>query len=257
MSSATFYFSPCPNDTFIMYAIVHEKISLSGFQFEFHLADIEELNLKAIYGSPDIIKVSAALYNEIRDNYTMLVAGAAFGLTGGPMLVAKPGKLLSNESLVALPGKHTTAGSLFRRYYSHYRNIKYSQFSEILAEILCGYADAGVIIHEDRFIFKEKGLKCINDLGLQWINETGLPVPLGMFVVKNSFDRERINALNVLLIQSIKYARLHYDEVFPWVEKHAQNKNPDIIKKHIEYYVNNFSLNLEAEGIRAVEMLNE
>ncbi len=255
MKTINLYFSSCPNDTFITYAIIHGRIPLNGFDFHFHIADIEELNLAALSGIADIVKISTALLPKVNVKYFMLGTGAAFGIHGGPMLVSKPGKTIDKSSLIALPGLHTTAGALFKRYYNYHQNIQYVLFSEIFSHLLTGQVDAGVIIHEDRFTYSQHGLICLDDLGARWINDTGFPVPLGVFVALKSFDIEEKQSLNCIFKQSIQYAWQNYDEVFPWIEKHSQNKNPDIIKKHIEYYVNKFSLNLEAVGFSAIEQL--
>lgn len=256
MKKFTLAFSPCPNDTFMMYAIVHQTIDLRGFQFETQLHDIETLNNEALKGTYDITKASAAVLSHISQKYTLLKSGAAFGLDGGPLLIAPFGKKLNEHSIIAIPGEHTSAHALFRRYYKKPCRKTFVLFSDIFQLLSSGQVDAGVIIHEDRFTFSQHGFECISDLGFEWKKETNLPVPLGIFLAKNTIQSNYIAVINEIIAESIVYAHSNYDKVFPWIREHARNEHPDIIRKHIEYYVNDLSFDMGEIGFSAIELLN-
>jgi len=255
MKKLSLAFSSCPNDTFMMYAIVHKKIDLSGIEFDVEIMDIEKLNQAAISGRFDVSKASAALFPEVSVNYFLLNSGAAFGIDGGPILIAGQNSNLNEESTIAIPGEYTSAHALFKRYYKEPCKKEFVLFSDIFALISSGRADAGVVIHEDRFTFWQHGFECVSDLGLEWKKETALPVPLGIFIAKSELSDAIRNNLNRMITQSIEYARLNYDEVFPWVKEYARNEHPDVIRKHIDYYVNVFSTDMGKEGMSALRML--
>ncbi len=252
----TLAFSPCPNDTFMMYALVHGKIDLKGFEFEYDLLDIEKLNRAAFNNKYDITKASAAAFPLLRENYNLLTSGAAFGLEGGPLLIKKPNVVPDEKSLIVIPGEHTSAHALFKKYYKRPCRKQFVLFSDIFALLSSGRADAGVIIHEDRFTFRQHGFECVFDLGLEWKKETGLPVPLGVFLIKKNVDQEIVSSVNELIRQSIVWSRFHYNKVFPWMKEHARNEHPDVIRKHIEYYVNDYSLDMGLIGAEAIRRLS-
>lgn len=257
MKKLHFAFSPCPNDTFMMYALVHKKIDLCGLEFDVEFLDIEKLNQAARSGQFDVTKASAAILPFVQDQYVLLDSGAAFGIEGGPVLICNPSHHLNDQSRIVIPGEYTSANALFRRYYKKPCVKEYVLFSDIFALLSSHRADAGVIIHEDRFTYMQHGFECVFDLGLEWKNETGLPVPLGIFVAKNHLDSEIIQILDDLIKESILYARSHYSEVLPWIQEHARNEHPDVIKKHIDYYVNDLSLDMGDTGQLSLKRLNE
>lgn len=249
-------FSPCPNDTFMMYALVHEKINLCGLKLDFEFLDIEKLNRAARSGQFDITKASAAILPFVQDQYVLLESGSAFGIDGGPVLVCNPRHQLNDQSRIVIPGEYTSAHALFKRYYKKPCVKEFALFSDIFALLSSQRADAGVIIHEDRFTYMQHGFECVSDLGLEWKKETGLPVPLGIFIAKNQLGSEIISILNNLIKDSILYAQEHYGEVFPWIQEHARNEHPEVIKKHIDYYVNDFSLDMGTPGKSSLKLLN-
>jgi 1,4-dihydroxy-6-naphthoate synthase len=253
----TIAFSPCPNDTFIMYAVVHKKIELFDFNFEAVMLDIEDLNLNALNNSYAITKASAAIFQRVKAFYSILNSGAAFGTDGGPLLVAKPNVVFNKNSVIALPGEHTTANALFEKFFKQAHKKKYVLFSTVFEQIIEGSADAGVVIHEDRFTYGEHGLTCVMDLGKQWKKNIGLPVPLGVFLASNGFAKEQKIQLSKIIADSIAYSRKHYEEVFPWIQSHSDNKDKRIIRQHINYYVNNLSLSMGQVGKTAIEHLKK
>jgi len=248
-------FSPCPNDTFMMYALVHRKIDLQGLEFDFKFLDIEKLNQAAIKGAFQITKASAALLPLVKNQYKLLPSGGAFGSEGGPLLIARPGVDLNENSVIVIPGEHTSAHVLFNKYYKKPCVKQFVVFSEIFAFLSSSRADAGVIIHEDRFTYWQHGFECVADLGLEWKKETNLPVPLGVFLIKNDVDNGLVLVVGDLIKKSIEWASHNYDEVFPWMKENARNENPDVIRKHIEYYVNEYSLDMGKQGLEAVQVL--
>jgi 1,4-dihydroxy-6-naphthoate synthase len=250
-------FSPCPNDTFIMYAIVHKKIELYDFEFKITFLDIEKLNTAALKNEFHITKASAALLPFVQNTYTLLQSGAAFGKEGGPLLIANAEFEHSPNNVIAIPGIYTSAHALFNRYYTHKCKKEFVLFSEIFALLASGRCHAGVIIHEDRFTFWQHGFECIQDLGLEWKKETELPVPLGVFLAHQSLDSQTIQNIEKIIGKSIEYARNNFDETLPWIQEYARNEHPDVIKKHIDFYVNEYSLNMGADGKRGIETLNK
>jgi len=250
-------FSPCPNDTFIMYAIVHKKIELYDIEFEITFLDIEKLNSAALNNEFQVTKSSAALLPHVQNHYNLLQSGAAFGKEGGPLLIAKPEFAHSPNNVIAIPGNYTSAHALFNRYYTHTCKKEFVLFSDIFALLASGRCDAGVIIHEDRFTYWQHGFECILDLGLEWKKETNLPVPLGIFMSHQSVDNTTVEKIELIMGRSIEYAINNFDEVLPWIQEYARNEHPEVIKKHIEFYVNEYSMNMGANGKKSIETLNK
>ena len=188
----TLGFSPCPNDTFIFDAMVHHKIDTEGLEFEVVMEDVEELNQRAFAHELDITKLSFHAYAYLINRYVLLSAGSALGNNCGPLLIAK--KEMSekeiNNSKIAIPGKFTTANFLLGLAYPKAQNKIPVLFSEIEEAILSGKVDAGLVIHETRFTYHERGLVKIIDLGEYWEGDTGLPIPLGGIVVKRGLSTE-------------------------------------------------------------------
>jgi 1,4-dihydroxy-6-naphthoate synthase len=252
-------FSPCPNDTFIFEAIVHGKIDLEGLQFDFRMEDVETLNHYALNGKADMIKVSYHAYLYLQPKFILLKSGSALGSGNGPLLIAK--KEIPPEDIplynIAIPGEYTSAHLLFRLAFPDAHLKRFMVFSEIEDAILEGRADAGVIIHENRFTYQEKGLYRILDLGEFWEDLTHLPVPLGGIIVKRSLGWDMINKLNRIMHRSVEYAMTHGPEVMPFVKANAQEMNEEVMLKHIGLYVNEFTLELGEKGSGAVSKLLE
>jgi len=250
-------FSPCPNDTFMFDALVHSRIDTEGLHFEVVMEDVETLNQKALNGELSVSKVSFAAFTRMTDTYQMLNAGSAMGMGVGPLLIAKNPELWEGNpnASVAIPGKNTTANFLFNLFFPSSKNKKEMIFSEIENAVLSGTVDAGVIIHENRFTYEQKGLKKICDLGTLWENETGLPIPLGGIAVKKNLPEELKAKIDRVVRRSIEFAFANPESSVEYVKAHAQEMDEAVRRKHIETYVNDFSVDLGEEGRKAIEVL--
>jgi 1,4-dihydroxy-6-naphthoate synthase len=253
----TLGFSTCPNDTFIFDAMVNRKIDTEGLHFSLHLADVEELNQLAFASTLDISKVSYHAFAYLSANYQLLSAGSALGFNNGPLLISKH-KIFPDELdglKIAIPGKYTTANLLLSIAYPNLLLKKEYLFSDIEEVILSGEADAGVIIHENRFTYQAKGLKKIVDLGEYWEQQTGLPIPLGGIIVKRRLPQTIRLKINRVLRRSVEYAIANPNDSLPFVRKHAQSMDESVMRSHIELYVNDFSVDLGAKGREAITVL--
>lgn len=259
MKQLSFGFSPCPNDTFMIDAMLHEKLEASNYSFEPVIEDVEELNERALRGELDLTKLSYHAFMHVTDKYQMLPAGSALGFGVGPLLIAK--KHLSENEIeqarIALPGKWTTANWLFSLRYPAAENKVDMLFSEIEGAVASGAVDAGVIIHENRFTYAERGFTRIIDLGTYWEDQTKLPIPLGGIAIRKSLSLETKKDIARVLKSSIQYAFDHPGTGSDFIRAHAQEMAPDVLKKHIELYVNAFSLDLGGLGRKAVRKMFE
>jgi len=250
----TLGFSPCPNDTFFFDALVHHKIDTEGLEFDVVLADVEQLNKWALEGKLDITKLSYNAFTNCVSDYVLLDSGSALGRNCGPLLIKKPEAILTRESKIAIPGKYTTANMLLNMSYPDYKNKIEILFSDIEDDIINGNVDAGIIIHENRFTYKEKGLEKVKDLGELWEEETGLPIPLGGIVIKRSLSFEVQEKMERVLRESVEYAFANPNSSADYVKYHAQEMEKEVINAHINLYVNDFSISLGIEGREAVEL---
>lgn len=250
-------FSPCPNDTFMFEALVNQKIDLRGLSFDVYMADIEELNHNVLKGKPDISKISFALYPEIIDSYTLLTSGSAIGYGNGPLLLSNYGELPDRgDSIhIAIPGEHTTANLLLNFAYPHLQNKKVYIFSDIEDAILNEEVDAGVIIHESRFTYQEKGLQLITDLGKYWESVTQLPVPLGGLAIRRDLGKKIQHKIRQIIHDSIQYALTNPSDSLSYIKENARELDEQVIRKHIDLYVNEFSLNLGQTGKKSIRKL--
>jgi 1,4-dihydroxy-6-naphthoate synthase len=254
-------FSPCPNDCFIFDAIVNRRIDLEGLEFAVHLADVEDLNQTALAGQAQITKLSYYAYAHCTERYVLLDAGSALGRNCGPLLISKRDisrqEAAQGSLRIAIPGKYTTANFLLGLAFPRAQNTSELVFSEIEAALLRDEYDAGLIIHENRFTYEAKGLKKIIDLGEFWESGTGAPIPLGGIVISRLLPDEVKHCVNRVLRRSIEHAFAHRAETLPFVRAHAQEMSEEVMYKHIDLYVNDFSVHLGHEGRRAVELLFE
>ena len=253
-------FSPCPNDTFIFDALVHGRIDTEGLTFSVQLADVEELNQLALQETLNVTKVSYHAYGYLVDGYQLLDAGSALGCGVGPLLVkAKKENFggVNNESHVAIPGVLTTANYLLGLAYPEVTRKEAVLFSEIERLVLTDQFDAGLLIHENRFTYAERGLEKIADLGEYWENTTGLPIPLGGIVIQRSLPDEVRERMGRVLARSVKYALAHPEASAAYVRQHAQEMDPEVRRRHIELYVNDYTVSLGEEGRAAVRYFIE
>ncbi len=257
----TLGFSPCPNDTFIFDALVNKKIDTEGFEFEAVLADVETLNQWALEGKLDITKLSFPAFFRSLTNYTLLNAGSALGKGVGPLLITDSAQEISeddiNQGSIALPGIHTTANLLFTFAYPNAIDKQFMIFSAVENALINKEVDFGVIIHENRFTYQQKGLHKVKDLGEYWEEKMELPIPLGGIAINQSIKRSAALKINELIRKSIEYAFANYPVIADYVKEHSQEMNEDVMRQHIDLYVNNYSLDLGDEGREAIENLHE
>lgn len=250
-------FSPCPNDTFIFYAMLHNKIDTEGLEFEVLMADVEELNQKAFAKELDITKLSYHAYGYLIDDYVLLDAGSALGNNCGPILIAKEKLPLESleKSRIAIPGKFTTANFLFRLAYPSLAEGQEMLFSDIEPAILKDEINAGLIIHENRFTYEDKGLVKIRDMGEFWEDTYQVPIPLGGIVANRKLPLEVQQKINRVMRRSVAYAQENPAETLPYVSQYAQEMNTEVMQQHINLYVNKFTLDLGVLGKKAVQTL--
>jgi 1,4-dihydroxy-6-naphthoate synthase len=257
----TLGFSPCPNDTFIFDALVNKKIDTEGFEFDAVLADVETLNQWALEGRLDITKLSFPAFFRSLQNYTLLDAGSALGKGVGPLLITdSPTELTEeeiNQASVALPGIHTTANLLFSYAYPDAIDKKFMLFSAIEDALVNKEVDLGVIIHENRFTYQQKGLHKVKDLGEYWEEKMELPVPLGGIAINQSIKRSAALKVNELIRKSLDFAFKNYPAIPDYVKQHSLEMSEDVMRQHIDLYVNNYTLDLGDEGKEAIENLHE
>ena len=263
----TLGFSPCPNDTFIFDALVNKKIDTEGLDFEVVPEDVQTLNTWAKQDKLDITKLSYGVLPLVLDKYIVLNSGGALGKGVGPLLISNGKQAISNkqlatgneqetrdivnESAIAIPGENTTANFLFSQAYPDAKNKVFLRFDEIENFVAAGKG-LGVIIHENRFTYKQKGLHKIADLGDYWEQQTGNPIPLGGIVIRRSINREIQQQVDGLIKKSIQYAYALYPQISNYVKQHSQEMNEAVMRQHIDLYVNNFTLDLGTEGRNAV-----
>lgn len=253
----TLGYSPCPNDTFIFDAMIHHRIDTEGLEFEVQLGDVEQLNQKAFANELNITKLSYHAYAYLISSYTLLTSGSALGNNCGPLLIAKtaiPKEDLSTKK-IAIPGKYTTANFLLSLAFPKALQKQETLFSAIEQQVLDGEVDAGLIIHENRFTYQDKGLVQLIDLGEWWEQTTRLPIPLGGIVVQRSLPAELQQKINRVLRRSIEFAFENPEASLPYVRAHAQEMDLSVIQQHIGLYVNDFSVDLGAKGKAAIQHL--
>jgi 1,4-dihydroxy-6-naphthoate synthase len=252
-------FSPCPNDTFIFDALVNRKIDTGRFEFEVMLEDVQTLNRWALEKKLDISKVSYGVWPLLQEEYSLLDSGGALGKGVGPLLISKNNILLGDidKLSVAIPGEQTTAHLLFSMAFPQAKKKKFMVFNRIESAVLNGEVDCGVIIHENRFTYMQKGLVKQMDLGEFWEQKTKSPIPLGGIVMRNKFSAADCSEVDRLIRDSVAYAEAYYPDLSDYVIEHAQEMQESVMRQHIDLYVNQFSLSLGEEGRHAVKVLLE
>ena len=249
-------FSPCPNDTFIFHAMLHNLVDTEGLIFEPFIADVEELNKRAFNRNLDITKLSYFAFAHLIEFYVLLNSGSALGNNCGPLLINKSGSISDLEEIkVAIPGCYTTANFLLSLYKPEIKNKTEMIFSEIEDEVISEKVDAGLIIHENRFTYSKKGLQKIVDLGEWWENEFKLPIPLGGIVVNRRINKNIQHKIDRVLKRSVQYAIKNPKMSKDFVKKYSQEMTDDVINAHINLYVNNYTIHLGETGKNAVKFL--
>ncbi len=255
----TLGFSPCPNDTFIFDAMVNGKIDTMGLTFHYVMEDVGTLNAWAEQGKLDITKLSYSTFLHTVNRYSLLHSGSALGEGVGPLLVCKkPLDLANIESFkIAIPGFNTTANLLLSLAYPRAKNKTELVFNEIEAAVMDGTFDAGLIIHEGRFTYQKKGLTKLIDLGDWWEQTTHTAIPLGGIVIRRSIGKEICAKVDSIIKASIAYSWKHYPELAPFVKENAQEMEEDVMRRHINLYVNDYSNDLGEKGRNAIATLFE
>jgi 1,4-dihydroxy-6-naphthoate synthase len=255
MKKISLGYSSCPNDTFIFYALAHKKLK-TDVEFSQILRDVETLNKMAFHNELDVTKASFHAFGFIRDDYCLLHSGSALGRGCGPLIVAK--KKIQYAKLpqkrIAIPGKMTTAYLLLQLFNPEIKNIVEMPFDRIMNAVSLGTVDAGLIIHESRFTYPSYNLVKLVDLGEWWEEETGLPIPLGGIFAKRKLGAAAISKIDSLIKKSIEYAYRNPDEAREYIKNNSQELEDDVIDRHIELYVNDYTLEI-GDGVAAVEKL--
>ncbi|MGN6180251.1 MAG: menaquinone biosynthesis family protein [Mucilaginibacter sp.] len=256
----TLGFSPCPNDTFIFDALIHHKIDTEGLDFEVFYDDVETLNQKAFRGELDITKLSYHAFAYVVDKYVLLDAGSALGFGVGPMLISDLEISISDlennpDYKIGIPGKYTTANFLLGLAFPNAQNKQEIVFSEIEDSLLNDRIDIGLIIHENRFTYQNKGLRKIIDLGDYWEKKTGCAIPLGGIVANRHLPLDVQLKINRVLKKSVEFAFANPKSGLEFIRSHAQEMSEEVMYKHIELYVNQYSVDLGEEGRKAINLL--
>ncbi len=257
MRHLTLGYSPCPNDTFIFFGLIHGQISCPETSFRERLEDVETLNKLALAGELDLTKISYHAFGYLREDYCLLRSGGALGRGCGPLVVSKQPTDMQQlrGKRIAIPGKLTTANLLLQLHDSGYKDLLILPFHKIMDAVCNGQADAGVIIHESRFTYQQFGLQKVLDLGRWWEEDSGCPIPLGGILAKRSLGSDLIKQLDTALRSSVEYAFANPQQPRDYIKQYAQELDDEVISSHIELYVNNFSVDLGHEGTLAVETL--
>lgn len=256
-------FSPCPNDTFIFDALVNHKIDTKGYEFKLYLEDVQTLNEWALQGKLPLSKISYGVWPIVKNKYQLLNAGGALGKGVGPLLIYKESNFDAkrpNEKTmtVAIPGKNTTAHLLFSLAFPEVKNKRFLVFNEIEDAVLSGKVDAGVIIHENRFTYAQKGLNKWMDLGTYFEETFNAPIPLGGIIARNDIPKQEVQLLDSLIKESVQYAfKNSYDNLPEFVKCHSQEMSEQVMRQHIDLYVNDFSIDMGATGKNAIAQLEK
>ncbi len=258
MRTLSLGYSPCPNDTFIFYALVHGKIDTSDIAYKEILEDVETLNRMAQQAKLDITKVSFHAFGYLRDTYCLLRSGGALGKGCGPLVVARDNCSMQDlkGKTIAIPGELTTAFLLLQIFDPELKQrVKVMPFYQIIDAVKSGEAEAGLIIHESRFTYQQEGLQQIMDLGAWWEQETGLSIPLGCIIARRDLGRDLVQKTDSLIRRSLEYAFSNSKETKTYIKQHAQELDEQVIDQHIRLYVNDYSLDIRNDGVHAVEEL--
>jgi 1,4-dihydroxy-6-naphthoate synthase len=250
--------STCPNDTFAFHGLLTRSVDWRGLQFEVELLDIEQLNERLLGNGFDVGKTSFHAALHLADDYVVLPSGSALGFGVGPLLLsASPGTRPENTSQLTLcPGLHTTAALLFALFHPNTTRVEHAVFSEIMPRLEARTADFGVCIHEGRFTWQQHGLGLVEDLGARWEQETGCPLPLGGIVASNRLPAETIATVQQVIHDSLRFALADRQAPLPTMRMHAQEFDDHVLMQHVDLYVNAWTLDLGAEGARALDELS-
>lgn len=251
--------STCPNDTFAFDGLLNHRVDWRGLDFQVELLDIQQLNDRLFWGDFDVAKTSFHAALHLADRTIVLPSGSALGFGVGPLLLsAHPDCLPDSPSQVTLcPGQHTTAAMLFTLFYPQTTQVKHCVFSEIMPALKRREADFGVCIHEGRFTWQDEGLGLVEDLGTRWEQTTGCPLPLGGLVADRQLPHDTALTVQQVVRDSLDHALAHREQALPTMRKYAQEFDDDVLMKHVELYVNDWTLDLGTAGREALQKLSQ
>ena len=251
--------STCPNDTFAFHAMMHKKIDWRGLDFQIELLDIQQLNSRALRGDLDIAKVSFHAALLFADRMLVLPSGSALGFGVGPLLLSatKDDRPFTSSQVTLCPGEHTTATLLFQLFYPRTSRLEQVVFSEIMSRLKNQQADFGVCIHEGRFTWQNEGLFLVEDLGTRWEAETDGPLPLGGIVGSRALGLDALRTVQAVIQDSLNYAMTHRDETLPTMRHYAQEFDDTVLMRHVDLYVNDWTVHLGAVGQVALNELSD
>ena len=251
--------STCPNDTFTFHALLNGLVDWRGLDFQVELLDIQELNHRLFDDRFDVAKTSFHAALLLADKTLVLPSGSALGYGVGPLVLASQPNSIPKESTqrVLCPGEHTTATLLFKLFHPNSATIQHCVFSEIMPRLQSDVADFGVCIHEGRFTWQEQGLHLVGDLGARWEDSTQTPLPLGGLVASRSLSRETIERVQDVIHDSLQYSLKHPEQALPTMRAHAQEFGDDVLMKHVDLYVNDWTVDLGSVGRDALGKLSE
>ncbi len=251
--------SPCPNDTYIFAPLLLQHIDLQPYDFVSRLVDVQELNEMVCAGELDVAKISIAVYPQILDHYRLLRCGGALGRGCGPLLVANRSRKVKElrETRIAVPGKLTTACMLLQAHGGFQGELQVMRYDKIMPAVAQGEVEAGVIIHEGRFTYPGYGLHLVLDLGAWWEEQTGLPIPLGGIVARRNLGSDFAAWMEERIRDSLSFARENEAEIWPFIQKWAQEMDEYTIREHIQTFVNDYSQNMGEDGWAAVRAVFE
>ncbi len=252
-------YSPCPNDTFIFYPLIRNLINTGDYKFYEVLKDVETLNKEAFKNIHNITKLSFAALGCLQNKYALLKSGAALGRGCGPLIVARKDFNTDNikKDKIAVPGVFTTAHLLLSLYLNKSPNVEALSFEQIMPAVASGKFNCGVIIHEGRFTYKKYGLKALVDLGTWWEDKTNLPIPLGGIAVQRKLGKKHAKKFEKIIKKSVEYGLANNQTAVNYIKKHAREIDDNVIKNHIDLYVNDFTLDIGDQGEKAINMLFE
>ncbi|MGB7324800.1 MAG: 1,4-dihydroxy-6-naphthoate synthase [Rubripirellula sp.] len=253
--------STCPNDTFAFAALIDRRVDWQGLEFEIELIDIQQLNDRLFAGDFDVAKASFHAALLMTDKTVVLPSGSALGFGVGPLLLAAGANQIpapaSRGQVTLCPGRHTTATLLFSLFYPDTTGIEHCIFSDIMPRLANGEADFGVCIHEGRFTWESEGLHLVEDLGTRWEQATQSPLPLGGIVANRSLGDETIGKIQSVIRRSLEVALADPITALPTMRKHAQEFDDDVLMKHVQLYVNDWTIDLGDVGRASLERLSE
>ena len=261
--------SPDPDDAFMFHALANDKIDTGRYQFTHELVDIETLNRRAFKAELELTAVSLHGYAHLTDTYALCACGASIGDNYGPMVVARQAGTVNDlkGKTIAVPGTLTTAFLSLQLWLGQAGlkavpkgeggSVEYVvvPFDEILNVVERGEVDAGLIIHEGQLTYHTQGLVLIEDMGVWWMRETGLPLPLGGNAIRKDLGQKAMEEVTALLKQSIEYGLQHRQEALTYAMQYGRDLDRAKSDKFVGMYVNDWTLDFGPRGREAVALL--